>query len=48
MRKPYQEDRQPLVLKPENRLAEVVLGLLAIFALLHWLLDGALYSRAVD
>ena len=33
MRKPYQEDRHPLVLKPENRLAEVVLGLLAIFAL---------------
>ena len=32
MRKPYREDRQPLVLKPENRLAEVVLGLLALFA----------------
>ena len=23
-------------------------SLLTIFALLHWLLDGALYSRAVD
>jgi hypothetical protein len=33
MRNQYREDRQPLVLKPENRLAEVVLGLLAIFAL---------------
>ena len=31
-RRPHREDREPVVLKPENRLAEVVLGLLAIFA----------------
>jgi hypothetical protein len=30
---PHREDCQPVVLKPENRLAEVVLGLVLMFAL---------------